>query len=229
MSDLSHIKLISIDLFRTLVPLPQSPEFIRRWYLDDKYPPDAAGRIEQKAEEILARRWDAAGVDSQGFISVRAILVDTLSELFSQVNLGLKVDEVADRIMAQHRPRPLFDDARPFLSRAAAKYPVCLSSDCDLQMLEGIDEVFHFDRIFTSDEMHTYKLNPRFFEQICAAYNFTPDQVMHIGDSKSDIIAPQQIGIVTCWLNRKNKTWRERVRPAYEVNDLFEALRLLGL
>jgi FMN hydrolase / 5-amino-6-(5-phospho-D-ribitylamino)uracil phosphatase len=229
MKDISQIRLISIDLFRTLVPLPQSPEFVRRWYLDGSYPEDLARKIEARGEEILARRWESAGVDDNHFLSVRTILEDTLIELFNEVHLGLDAKTVTDRIMAQHRPRPLFEDARPFLQAAGSKYPICLASDCDLPMLEGIDSVYSFDKLFISEELGIYKLNPRFFLTICAAYGLKPEQIMHIGDSKSDILAPAQLGIVTCWLNRKNKKWEQTVKPDYEVKSLLEVVRILGL
>jgi FMN hydrolase / 5-amino-6-(5-phospho-D-ribitylamino)uracil phosphatase len=229
MSDISQIKVISVDLFRTLVPLPQSHEFIRHWYLDGKYPEDLAERIEQRSEEILSRRWDAAGIDDTRFISVQTILEETLSELFAEIPLNLEVKQVADRIMSQHRPHPLFEDAKPFLQAAGKKFPVCLSSDCDLPMLNGIDQVYAFDKVFASEDLGLYKLNPRFFVRICEHYGFQPGQILHIGDSKSDIIAPQQIGIMTCWLNRKNKKWEGAVKPDHEVKSLMEILQVLGL
>ena len=229
MSNIKNLRLISIDLFRTLVPLPQTPEFLRRWYLDGKYPPAVAEKIEARAEEILARRWDAAGVDDAEFLSVRAILQDTLRELFSETKLPLEAGPVSDLILSQHRPGDLFEDAQPFLRKVAQKYPVCLSSDCDLHMVDGIEAIHRFDRVFTSEGLRAYKLNPRFFWNICDAYGLQPRQIMHIGDSRSDILAPQRLGIVTCWVNRKGNTWNGDKRPDYEVRDLLEILPILGL
>ena len=69
-----------------------------------------------------------------------------------------------------------------------------------------------------------YKLNPGFFRYIIDYYNLPPANMLHIGDSKSDIITPKQLGIRTCWLNRRNLKWDHAVKPDFEVKSLLEIL-----
>jgi putative hydrolase of the HAD superfamily len=72
-----------------------------------------------------------------------------------------------------------------------------------------------------------YKLNPAFFRHVIKYYNVQPENILHIGDSKSDVIAPKQLGIRTCWLNRRNLKWDSAVKPDFEVNSLLEIPELL--
>jgi len=52
-----------------------------------------------------------------------------------------------------------------------------------------------------------YKPNPRFFKNMLNHYKVKPENILHIGDSKSDIVTPKQLGVQTCWLNRRNSKW----------------------
>jgi FMN hydrolase / 5-amino-6-(5-phospho-D-ribitylamino)uracil phosphatase len=96
-------------------------------------------------------------------------------------------------------------------------------------MLGNLIKIFTFDHIFTSDNLQSYKSNSgnKFFSAITSHYGVAPPDIIHIGDSSSDVIGANEAGIVTCWLNRNNRKWTPRIRPDYEVASLDEAAKIL--
>jgi len=227
MKETSRINIISIDLFRTLVNLEQTPEIIRQMFLASHFSEEESENYLRKAEEILMKRWEAAGTGNGAFLNVRRILEDTVGELFGEIHLELDVRTAADALMKAHRTGKLFEDARPFLDSIGWKYKICLSTDCDTEMLGNLTEIWAFDRIFVSEELRAYKLDPRFFEKVIDHYGVPPDHILHIGDSKSDIVTPKRLGIMTCWLNRRNQEWNQPIKADIEVKSLIEVPEIL--
>lgn len=226
---INGIKLVSIDLFRTLVDLEQTPQIIWETFLKSNYPPEVSQQYWQRASEILERIWDEAGTGNGHFKNVRVVLEDTCSELFQEIQLRLELKSATNLLMQKHRIHHLFEDARPFLERAGRDYPVCLSTDCDLEMLDGIDRIFPFKDIFVSESLEAYKLNPKFFLRVISHSGLEPGNILHIGDSKSDIITPGKLGVRTCWLNRANQSWVHAAKPDFEVQSLMQVLDILGI
>jgi putative hydrolase of the HAD superfamily len=58
-------------------------------------------------------------------------------------------------------------------------------------------------------------------------YKVKPENILHIGDSKSDIMTPTKLGIQTCWLNRRDLKWKDATKPNFEVKTLLEILDIL--
>jgi HAD superfamily hydrolase (TIGR01549 family) len=223
----NQIKIISIDLFRTLIDVQPTIEDIWHMFLKEDFPDEVSGKYYRRADEILARRWDAAGIHEKEFKNVREILVDTYTEFFKETNLDYNPELFANAMIECHHSNKYFYDVKPFLESIGRKYPVCLSTDADTEMVENIQTVFPFDSVFISEEIGAYKLNPAFFNNVISHYNVLPGNILHIGDSKSDVFAPQQLGMQTCWLNRHNKKWEYDIKPDFEVKSLLEIVDLL--
>jgi putative hydrolase of the HAD superfamily len=227
MKKATGIKIISIDLFRTIVDIDQTPDMIYQLFLKDNYSAETAEKYKKKAVEIMDRTWEISCTDDKVFKNIRTILEDTVTELFGELKLNYDTKQAAFALMADHSLKTIFPDAKPFLEQAGQKYTVCLSTDCDVEMIENVDKIYPFNTLFVSETLKMYKLNPAFFQHVIKCYNVKPENILHIGDSKSDIIAPKQLGIRTCWLNRRNIKWDSPVKPDFEVNSLLEIPELL--
>ncbi len=215
MQKAKNIKIVSVDLFRTLIDVDPPTESHWQQFMRMNLPADIARRYWHRADEILSRRWDEAGIDEKQFKSVRTILEDVGKELFAEADIDYDPRQAADIIMHYHTVENVFSDAKQFLNAVGAKYPVCLSTDADTTMLENINQFYAFDAIFVSEELRAYKLNPTFFQKVISHYNVLPENILHIGDSKSDIIVPKQLGIQTCWLDRYSRIWEHNVKPDF--------------
>jgi putative hydrolase of the HAD superfamily len=227
MKKAKNIKIISVDLFRTIVDIEQTPETIWRTFLKDRFPLEKSKYYQQRADEIIWNRWDAAGMPDANFKTVRLILEDTMTELFSEAQINLNAKQAANGLIFDHNLENVFADALPFLNQAGQKFTVCLSSDADKEMLSDIHRIYPFDMLFVSESLQLYKQNPGFFKHVINHYKVEPECILHVGDSKSDIITPKQLGVQTCWLNRRNLKWELDMRPDFEVKSLLEIHDLL--
>ncbi len=226
---LANIKIISVDLFRTLVDVDQMVDTVWQIFLHDEFRSELAKEYWDRGTEILLERFDEAAGDGGHFRNCRAIFEETYGQLFSEIKLDFDPQSAADVLVENHKSYHLFDDTRLFLDSVGEKFPICLSSDCDIEMVGGADSLHLFDHIFISEVLRSYKLNPAFFQHVVDHYATKPGNILHIGDSKQDIVCPKQLGLVTCWLNRKDDKWSHPIHPDYEVNTLSEIVDLLGL
>jgi putative hydrolase of the HAD superfamily len=224
----SDIKIISIDFFRTLIKINPGPVILWETYFKELYPCEISQKYLEKADIILERRWREAGLGNHHFKSVRMVLEETCQELFTEIGFNFDYISAADFLINQHKIHKLFEDALPFLNNAGEKYTICLSSDGDLDMLENLHEIYPFNHVFASESLKVYKLNPQFLSLVIDHYKVKPSDILHIGDSESDIIGPKQCGVLTCWLNRKNREWKHPVSPDFTVSSLTQALDILN-
>jgi FMN hydrolase / 5-amino-6-(5-phospho-D-ribitylamino)uracil phosphatase len=57
--------------------------------------------------------------------------------------------------------------------------------------------------------------------------NVKPEEILHVGDSFSDIAGANRAGIPTCWINRDSKEWNYEVNPDFIINSFYELLEIL--
>ena len=227
MKKAKNVKIISLDLFRTIVDVGQAPDMIWQLFLKDKFPVELSGKYLKRIDEINSGRCDASAMGNSNFKTVRTVLEETLTEFFSEINLDYSPKLAANIIMEKHKSAEVFGDVQPFLQKTGGKYKVCLSTDADQDLIKNVDSIYPFDNLFVSETIQMYKLNPGFFRQVIGHYKIPPENILHIGDSKYDIIAPKGLGIQTCWLNRNNNQWDHAVKPDFEVKSLLEIPDLL--
>jgi FMN hydrolase / 5-amino-6-(5-phospho-D-ribitylamino)uracil phosphatase len=223
----ANIRLISIDLFQTLVRLDGTRDQTWKLFLKDRYSSELARKYWDRTSEILFQKFNKTATGNQGFKSSRTIFEESYALVFNEINCDYDPHQAGNILIEMHRRNTPYADALPFLLAAGKKCPVCLSTDCDLDMITGIRKLYAFDMIFTSEELQAYKLNPQFFQHVICHYGLKPENILHIGDSLSDIITPKKLGIHTCWLNRENKNWPHEVRPDFEVKSLMEVMDIL--
>ena len=88
-----------------------------------------------------------------------------------------------------------------------------------------------FEKVFLSDELKAYKGGPdrRFFSTLCRELNVKPEEILHIGDSVSDISGASKSGIHSCLISRDYRPYKGKVQPDYRINGLSELTKLLRL
>lgn len=224
-----EIRLISIDLFRTLVKVDENREFIWRTFLGDQYEDETARKYFDRSSEILFHNLDKAASQLDPFKKVRDIFIESYAELFEEINLPYDPRSATETMFQGHRLDHLFEDSLPFLQAAGRRYPICLSTDCDSDMLDGVRNIYSFDKLFVSEELGAYKAHPLFFTQVLQHYRLNPENILHIGDGRADVLTPKKLGIRTCWLNRYGDQWKPEVKPDFEVKSLLDILEILGI
>ena len=88
-----------------------------------------------------------------------------------------------------------------------------------------------FDDVFLSDEIGFEKPSIEFFDFVFDKIGVTDkSEVIIVGDSiSSDIQGGENAGIKTVWYNPKGKGHNERPRVDYDIRDLREVYKILGL
>ena len=88
-----------------------------------------------------------------------------------------------------------------------------------------------FDDVFLSDEIGFEKPSVEFFDYVFDKIGVADkSEVIIVGDSiSSDIQGGENAGIKTVWYNPKGKGHNERPRVDYDIKDLHEVYKILGL
>jgi putative hydrolase of the HAD superfamily len=220
------IKIVSIDMFRTLVDFKSIEHITWQILLKNKYTVALAEECGTHASNALYYN-----LPKNEFLPMKSIFRDCFTELFSDIDIDF--DPINDtKLWAQQFPfsKP-FSDSMPFLNSVGKEYPICLASDADEDMLGTLKEMYDFDCTFTSERLGSYKSNAdgRFFSEIIKYYRVKPEEIIHIGDSKLEILGASKVGIITCWLNRTGSKWSNDTEPTYEARSLIEAASVLGV
>lgn len=88
-----------------------------------------------------------------------------------------------------------------------------------------------FRRILGEEALGIRKDRPEFFRRACARLELRPPEVAYLGDLPLHDVGPARTaGLWTVYVNRKGETIpRDHPGPHFEVRDLREARRALGL
>ena len=223
---MKEFKVISIDMFRTLVDLETVEYDIWRVILADRYTDALAEEFSAHAGNSL---FDYLPVD--GFIPLKSLFHKLFTALFANFNIEYNPDYAAKVWVQQHSMSKPFREIPVFLNSAGKKYLICLATDADDDMLVKLKDIYPFDSIFTSEKLGVYKADAdgRFFKAIISHYGVIPDEIIHIGDGRREILSAHEAGMVTCWLNRKGLEWQHDIKPDYEVGSLIEAASVLDI
>lgn len=130
--------------------------------------------------------------------------------------------------------RTLFGDRRVFadveaalnvLDETGVEYAIGSTTDTDSLMYFLELNHLKFDKIFTSEDMETYKPDPRFYKTILERTGWKAKDCLFVGDSLTDdVIGPKSVGMRAVLLDRKGEyqgTDKE-VQPDFVISSLSE-------
>jgi FMN phosphatase YigB (HAD superfamily) len=224
---MSKLSVVSIDMFCTLADVGDLLKY-ERW--QKLFKENYAIELAQECQTHLDNSW-TKHFPRDGFMLQKQILHLCFTDLLSRIPFEFSPSEATALTVEQHSLSKPFDDSIAFLSKVGKEYRICLASDADEDLLGALRNMYAFDRVFTSEQLRTYKgwANGRFFSTIINHYGVRPEQIIHIGDDPPEIVGASKVGIITCWLNRNARIWADSVKPDYEVKSLIEAAALLGI
>ena len=228
---MTEFSVVSIDMFGTLVDIDSIRHVVWRMFLREGYTPELADEYWNRVGDLLFQLIDDRIIEERPYVPLKTIFETMYSRFFSEIGLDFDPKEAAVVLAHQHRFSTLHEDAVPFLDSVGREYPICLASDTDEDMLGTLVQLHPFDKVVISEQIKSYKASTdrRFFSEIIDHYGIRPEHIIHIGDSDYDIIRACEAGITTCWLNRNEKVWSQKMKPDYEVTSLFEAASVLGV
>lgn len=223
-----NYKIICVDMFQTLANVDTRIEHIWKRILKEQYTEELMkSYVDEVNYKIINKFHD---INNKGeFRTLSDIFLEGFSEIFAENEVAYCPYDSTNIFIEEHSMSEPYHDSIEFIKRAKQNYKVCLVSDADIPMIEGLSDIFGFDKIFISEEYKSYKGNPNstIFKSVLEYYNVEPAEVIHIGDSSSDIIGAFNAGIDSCWLNRDSNTRRFSIEPTYEVKSLIDLLEII--
>jgi 2-haloalkanoic acid dehalogenase type II len=182
----------------------------------------------------LAGRWGDCyfvaieSLDGQGFRLLRQIEGDTLIETIRPLGVEIDATPYVEQLNAYLARPSLFEEVHEVLDRI--RVPVCIVSNADERELRMalVHHGLHVDHIVTSEFARSYKPKPRIFEAALEVTGWSPDRVLHVGDSlHSDVGGAHNAGIKAAWVHRSDRikdigterpdfTWHD-LRPLLEI------------
>ena len=219
-------KVVSVDMFRTLVDLAAVENTIWPAVLGGFYTSQLAADCAAHASSTL---FDYLSPVS--FMTCKQVFAACFGDVFAARHIDADPREAARLWAVRHCSSPAFPDSLEFLSAVGRKHLLCLASDTDEDMLGPLRQMYPFEHVFTSESLVCYKAygDGRFFKAVVDHYGVEPADIIHVGDGVNEIVGAKRAGLVACWLNRSGFRWTHHLKPDFEVSSLSEAALVLDL
>jgi len=160
-------------------------------------------------------------------VTREALLIDRFGDLLGEYGIAVEPPQCAKtyekNLSTGHYFLPGAYEAVEALSK---KYKLYLASNGTAHIqagrLESANISHFFQEIFISQEVGANKPDVEYFQRCFARIpGLDQSKTMIVGDSlSSDILGGKQAGILTCWVNAKNKTAPAHLQPDYEIPSL---------
>jgi len=226
-------ELLCIDMFQTLIDINTRIPFIWRRILGDKYNENLAFECAKSVSRNVVNRFHESASSNREFVNLKTMFKPFFETVFREMNIQFDAEEAVKIFMDEHTKAPPYNDVESFFSLIDNKLPICLITEADYEMVLPLLEryKYKFDEIFISEKIMSYKNEPnsRIFNEVLEHYLIEPNKVLHIGDSSSDIIGANRVGIKTCWINREDTEWRYQPNPDYVITSLNEIGNIIGV
>lgn len=222
-------KIISIDLFQTLIDIEGETTGVWSEILQDRFTESLCETYSNLAIQYIVQAFHCDYSKNDEFKSLEEIFTKGYKKMINDYELPLNLNTVIKAVMKGHKRAKWYEDALSFIEKIHKAHQLCLVTDADQQMI-GIS-LDLFDHCFVSEEIKCYKhhLSGRMFQSVLDYYSCEPSDILHIGDASSDINGAGNMGIDTCWINRKHVQKKFKFPPKYSVNSLDELLDLLNV
>lgn len=163
-----------------------------------------------------------ASAHEDTFRTQRELEIQSLTRTLKEFHADADPYQLSEWMFAHWRKPPIFEDAKAFFLRCPV--PIYILSNIDT---EDINQALAYhdlvpEKVWTSEEVRSYKPRKEMFEQALRAGGLRPDEVVHIGDSlSSDVKGAQACQIPAIWLNRSKRPVPSGVAV---VSDLLQIL-----
>lgn len=222
--------VVSVDMFETLINVMILRHRFWREVLGEDFSDALVDKYSGQWRRSFLDHFNRAVKNTDCFMNLNHIFESYWRDFFRRFAIDCDPEKAVQIHFAIHRAAPPFEDTQIFLDSIQKKFPICLVTDSDNEMILPHLAKYNFDRIFISERLKAYKSDPRnrMFNAVISHYKIPSERIFHIGDMYSDISGANKAGITTCWLNRGGVPWNHSIKPDYEVRSLLEAAAILG-
>ena len=136
---------------------------------------------------------------------MRELFRGGFEKYFREAGINGSPERAADIFIEEHNGCPLYPDAvRLLTALEKSLYRVVVSTDADEGMVSGLLAKIPHEAAFVSETLGVYKSNEEsaFFSAVLEKTGAKPDEILHIGDGRPDIIGGKRAGLTVCHINR---------------------------
>lgn len=229
MNRLSTIRLITVDLDDTVWPcelvIQQAESILIDWLQSEASRLAAAhdaSSLRQHRLELMQRCPEIAH-------DITTVRLTSLRLLLKEFGYSPTLAEEAMKVFLEARNQVFpFPDVLPVLEILIRKYCVVslTNGNADVQRTP-LRDYFHFS--FNAAEVGAAKPAPDLFYRAMEQAGVEPVAALHVGDDpQRDVLAAQQVGMNTVWMNRTGSAWpQELPLPDAIALDFYEIERKL--
>lgn len=221
-------KIISFDIFQTLVDVNKRIPQIWHGILKDVYTEEKAMQGANAILSTLPEVYESA-ILSEQFRTMEEVYLECAGKAVQKLNYEASPREVAFHLMHQHSKAPFYPEVLDCVGRLSKKYQIILSSDSNHLMVDDLIHKITYDRAFISDDLKSYKGDSKgkFFNSVLQLLGTSHEEIIHIGDSPSDVLGAHRAKITSCWLNRNDRKWSRTIQPDFIVHNLNDLENIL--
>lgn len=166
------------------------------------------------------------------FTPAKKILEESIKEALNQLNINptpKEIGELAQLTLNLYKQKTkIYEDAEKALKQLK-NYKKALVTDADKGLVQTILEKHelkqYFQAIIISDEIESYKPNPKAFQIALKKLNCKPQNAIMIGDSEADINGAKNLGIKTILIRRDSR--QIKTKPDYQITKLTQIKEIL--
>lgn len=227
----SVYKVVSFDLFLTLADLNSCVRTLWSRIFSRPVSAEEAVCHAEHLKRIYLPNYYA--LHNQPFQPMAAVFRRGFEEYFAEAGMDLDPGRAAEIFLDEHNRCPILPDAAAVLPLLAGRYRIVISSDADVCMVRDLLPQIPHEAAFISEEMGVYKGNRTgaFFRQVIEKTGVRPEEILHVGDGRSDVIGAKLCGVPVYFVDRDGRGLAPEVaeRPDMTGRDLYGLLPVLGL
>ena len=214
--DPDHFRWISFDCYGTLIDWETGISSAIGQVLQSH-------GIVKSRPEILALFADVEPrvQDSQTYLEYRRVLRDVMSNIGTE--LGISLTESDQGCLADTLPDwPVFPEVVGALNVLRERYSLAVISNVDDDLFSRTADGLNvdFDSVVTSQQVQSYKPNPRNFEVASERMAVARGRWIHVAESLYHDIGPaNRLGITSVWVDRPDRGGA--TRPSDALPDLI--------
>ena len=219
------IKCIIFDAYGTLLSTGNGSVDAVREILKGKNISIAPEEFYRKWKELHRKHID----ELISFINEKTIFEKDLKALYDFYNIDGDYRKDVRYMLDSLENRQAYPEVNKVLNLLSKAFYICIGSTTDSKpLLNDLKKNnINVNAVFTSESVGIYKPKKEFYLEILNKTGYNESEVLFVGDSLiDDNYGPQQLNIKTCWVNRKDASYDDKIRPDYIINSLEELLSI---
>ncbi len=215
-------KIISLDLFQTLVDVNKNIFKIWDTVLPSQCTQEQANKYANELFVDYATIMRHEMIKSK-FMTMKEIFYKCAESTISRLNIDASPETLVKSLVQAHFEAPFYEDTIKTIKYLNRKYKVVISTDADNDMvcIEKLKQL-GINKIYTSEMLKRYKsdADKKFLLSVLNDFEIEKEEIVHIGDSDSDLKAAVSLDIDFILLDRKGTKSKKNLNTECIISSL---------